>query len=416
MLFSKECKKVLFSFAFLIYLVVVFAMYVTQFHSDVNVIEKPVMGQEDYGTIAKEVPEILMPAAINSLVSEYLAENFTAYPYGFVKHVHLKEKQKTRMAEIIHEISGITPEELNDFKDFEQSDYFVDENGQVTYYEANIPEIMIPESLTYERFRELMEEADEIIGGGSKYSKEFIVDNFSYVPKTYDDALTEYEQFINQDKITGAYARLYCDYLGIILSILPVFVAAAFTNLDKKSGIGQLIYSRKISSSKLIFTRYFSMITILLIPVIITALIAHTKVKSIYPDAVLDNTAILRYMLFWLVPNIMTASAVGMLMTELTSGILAIFIQGTWWISSVFTADSLTGSIGKFTLVMRHNSLSGYDIFNAQWNDIIFNRIFFTVCSILAVLLTSVIYELKRRGVFNGYQINIRNFKNQSEA
>lgn len=40
-----------------------------------------------------------------------------------------------------------------------------------------------------------MRKADKIIGGGSKYSDDNIVGNFSRIPKTYEDALAEYEQF-----------------------------------------------------------------------------------------------------------------------------------------------------------------------------------------------------------------------------
>ena len=179
----------------------------------------------------------------------------------------------------------------------------------------------------------------------------------------------------------------------------------------------QLVYSRKISSNKLIFTRYFSLVAALLIPVLFTALAACAKIKSVYPDNILDSTAFFRYMIFWLVPNIMTASAVGMLMTEAASGLVAIFLQGAWWFSSTIAAASgLTGNIGKFTLVMRHNSLSGYDIFHEQWNNILFNRIFFTMFSVLAVAVTVLIYELKRKGVFNGFQIRRKNFKRKSEA
>lgn len=418
MLFFKECKKIVFSLTFVIYFAVVMAFYVSQFHSDArSPLEKPLPGQSEYGSVAKEVPEILMPAAAERLVIEYLSDSYSAYPYGFYKNVKLKEKDKKRMAEIISEVSGISVKELDSYEDFVQGGYYMDDDGNMAYAEPNIPTVVIPDDLSYGRFRELMREADKIIGGGSQYSDSFIVDNFSRVPKTYEDALAEYEQFINDDKITGAYARLYCDYMGIDLAIMPVFVAVALTNLDRRSRMEQLAYSRKISSVKLIFTRYFSLVAVMLIPVILTAFTACAKTKSIYPDNVLDSTAYLRYTAFWLVPNIMTASAVGMLVTEMFSGLLAIFVQGAWWFSSVIAAaGGLTGNIGKFTLVMRHNSLMGHDVFMAQRNDIVFNRIFFTVISVAAVALTAFVYELKRRGVFNGLHIGRQNNKRKSEA
>lgn len=403
MLYFKECKKVLFSLTFIIYFIAVLAMYYTQFDSDSESVSKPVPGRSDYGTIVKEVPEILMPAAAERLVGEYLSGSFTAYPYGFIKYVKLKEKDKVRMAEIIYEVSGITQEQIDAYEGYDPGGYYMDEDGNMMYLAPNIPEVKIPDNLTYEHFRELMKEADKIIGGGSMYGDSSIVRNFSRVPRTYEDALAEYKQFMNEDRITIAYARLYCDYLGIAVSALPVFCAVALAHLDKKSRMAQLVYARKISSVKLIFTRFFSLITVMLIPVVITAVMAYMKVKSIYPSNDLDHLAIFNYALFWLTPNIMTAAAVGMLITEGISGLLAIFVQGAWWFASIFSgASGLTGNIKKFTLIMRHNSLMGHDVFTAQWSNIIFNRIFFTVFSLLAVALTAFIYDKKRRGIFHG--------------
>ena len=420
MLFFRECKKIFFSLTFLIYSITVLAMYFTQFHGDAGEpVSAPVPGSDNYGMIAREVPEVLMPAAAEGLVEEYLSGSFTAYPYGFIKHVRLKEKEKIRVTEIISEISGITGEQLDSFEDFERGGYYMDENGDMFYRKPNIPEIEIPETLTYERFRDLMREVDRILGGGSRYSDDFIVGNFSLVPKTYEEALTEYEQFISEDKIAGAYARLYCDYLGIDVAILPVFVAVSLVNLDKRSRMEQLAYARKISSARLVFTRFFALIAVMLVPLIITAAIAQIRINSLYPGQSMDSFAIFRHAVPWLIPNIMTATAVGMFVTEISSGLIAIFVQGAWWFADVFTSTGgLTGGIGRFTLVMRHNSLVKHDIFYSQWENIVFNRIFFTVLSFLGIALTAFIYEQKRRGRIHGLsvQINLKNFKRQPEA
>ncbi len=416
MLFFKECKKVLFSLTFLIYFVAVMAMYFTQFHNDCKEpIAAPVPGQESYGMIAKEIPDILMPAAAENLVRDYLSDSYRAYPVGFCKNVHLNEKKKQKMAKIITEITGISKEELDNFTDYEEGGFYIDENGAMAQLESNMPEINISQTLTYERFRELMREADDIIGGGSEYSDEYIVDNFSLVPETYEDALAEYNAFLEEDKITGADARLFCDYMGIVLAILPVFAAVSLAALDKKSNMEQLAYSRKISSVKLIFTRYFALVTLLLIPVAIIALIADFKVCGMYPDASADIFAIFRCSAAWLVPNIMIAAAVGMLMTELTSSLLAIFVQGIWWFSGMFSsANGLTGCIGKFILIARHNSLYGLDAFMNSFSDFVFNRIFYAVISIIAIAVTAFIYEQKRRGIFNGYSFRFKIFKHKS--
>ncbi|MCH5194452.1 MAG: ABC transporter permease [Oscillospiraceae bacterium] len=403
MLFFKECKKVIFSLTFIIYLATAFAMYFTQFHNDRAPVRKPSPSDEYFGTVAREDPEIMMPNAVEGLVGEYLSGSFSAYPYGFYKNVRLNEKKKTRLAEVITELSGLTAYDLDNFEDYQEGGYVMSEGGSIVYEEANLPEINIPDDLTYERFRQLMREADKIIGGGSRYSDEFIVGNFSLVPKTYEDALAEYARFLNDDKITGAYARLYCDYMGIDLAILPVFVAAALAGLDKKSRMEQLVYSRKVSSAKLVFTRFFALVAVMLIPVIITAVIAYFNVKNIYPGAALDNFAFFRCAGYWLVPNILVSAAVGMLVTEMMSGLIAILVQGGWWFMSIFASEGgLTGEIKPFTLVMRHNNVLKADVFAMEMKIVIFNRIFFTVLSIALVALTAIIYGLKRRGIFNG--------------
>lgn len=416
MLFFKECKKILFSLSFVIYLIAAMAMYFTQFDSDCkNAVEPPSAGLVDYGMKEKEIPEILMPTAIESLVGDYIEDSYIAYPIGFYKDVHLSENKKEKMAKIITEITGITKEELDSFENFQAEGYEIGSSGEVIHIEPNKPEISVLPEMTYERFRELMREADDIIGGGSDYSDGNIVRNFSCVPKTYEDAVEEYEKFFTDDKITRSYARLFCDYMGIVLAILPVFAAVSLTALDKRSHMEQLAYSRKISSAKLIFTRYAALVSVTSVPVVIAALIAYFKVKGMYSGEALDTTAFLRYSAIWLLPAIMTATAVGMFITELTSSILAIFVQGTLWFTSLFSSgDGLTGHIGKLTFLIRHSDLYELEAFTNTFDNFIFNRLFYMIISITIIALTVVVYELKRRGIFNGYTFSFKTAKNKS--
>ena len=412
MLFFKECRKVLFSLTFLIYLVAVVGFYFTQFHNDCKEeIFPPTQEWEDYGTVSKEVPEILMPAAANGLVTEYLRGYYTAYPIGFVKKVKLSEKKRAKMAEIITEITGISQQELDNFSDFEEDGLTMIPDGNGGYMpvvkEAVLPEINIPDTMTYERFRELMRKADKIIGGGSDYSDDYIVDNFSRVPRTYEDALADYNALFEKDKVTGAYARLFCDYLGIIVSIRPVFAASALVNADSKSRMEQLVYSRKISSAKLVFSRFAALSVMLAIPVIVLSAAATFQVMKLNPNESIDIFAIPRMSVCWLLPNILFSTALGMFMTEIVSPLIAVFAQGVLWFASVMMSIELTGGIGRFTLVCRHNSLYDRTVFIDDLNKFVFNRIFYTVISLAIIILTAWIYSMKRKGNFNAVGKNI---------
>lgn len=407
MLFFKECKKILLSLTFLIYLVSVVGFYFTQFSPDTKEkISLPVQGLEDYGTIAKEVPEILMPSATEGLVKEYFRGYYKAYPIGFYKEVKLSEKKSTQIAEIITEITGISKQELDDYADFDEGGMIMMPDGNGGYMpvvkEATLPEINIPNTMTYEHFRELMRKADKIIGGGSDYSDEFIVGSFSRVPKTYEDALADYNDIIEKDKVTGAYARLFCDYIGIIASILPAFVAAALANADKKSRMQHLIYSRKISSTKLIFTRFSALVITLAVPVILLAFTASFSVSKLYSESSTDFFAIPKMSVCWLLPNILFSTALGMAITEISSQLIAVFVQGVLWFASVMSVSGgLTGSIGRLTLVCRHNSLYDRSDFMESFNKFLFSRIFYTVLATAIMVLTTWIYSEKRKGGFN---------------
>ena len=93
-----------------------FAMFYTQFYSGVNGPEvEPKQGESYYGTIAREVPEVLMPRAAESLLIEYLANSYVAYPIGFYKEIRLTETKRGEMADIICELTGFTREELDRF-------------------------------------------------------------------------------------------------------------------------------------------------------------------------------------------------------------------------------------------------------------------------------------------------------------
>lgn len=415
-LYWKECKKVLRSLTFLLYTAAIVFMYYTQFSGELKFPEAmPEPGLANYGTVAREEPEVLVPKAIDSLIIEYLQNSYQAYPLGFVKYIHLLEKKQQQIADIIEEVSGITKEQMDNYMDFIRGEMVIGENNEVIYKEPQIPQVSIPETLTYERFRELMREADQIIGGGSQYSDEFIVENFSRVPKTYEEALAEYNQFINKDKVTRAYARLYCDYIGVVLAILPVFVAVSLTVMDRRARMEQLIRAKQVSSAKIVFTRYAALVTVMFLPVVVTAFAAQAEIIKLYPGKTLDLFAFPKYTIGWLIPAIMISAAVGVLVSEMFSILPAIFIQGVWWFGSIFTG-SLTGKIGKFTLVVRHNSLYKADLFYENFGNLVFNRIFFTAVSLAAVALAALIYEQKRRGYGDEIQIFHKIGRHKSKA
>ena len=386
MLLGKEIKKTAISITFFVFIIALLAMPFSQDvlnFSNHDVITAPKQG-EDYGIQQKEVPELIMPAVFNSLYNEFTANEYIAYPIGFYKNVKLNETDKEKMAEIISTLSGVPVNDL--------------------LTSANYIEVTLSDDISYEEFKECMKQADDLIGGGSNYSENNLL-NYSYVAITYEEAVTNYNLIVNEDKFTGAYARLFCDYVGIILSILPVFIAVAICLKDKRAKMNDLIYVRKTSSFKLILSRYFAIVISVMLPTVILAYISNSTVWGQYSGMALDYLAPLKYALGWLMPSVMIATAIGMFFTELTGTPIAIAIQALWWFIDLNVGvGRLRGVHTLFELTPRHNSLGNTQIFLDEFHTLVANRLMIAGTALLLVAVTVIIYEQKRRGKFSGYR------------
>lgn len=386
MLLGKEIKKAAISITFFVFIIALLAMPLSEDvlnFSNHDVITAPKQG-EDYGIQQKEVPELIMPAAFNSLYNEFTANEYIAYPIGFYKNVKLNETDKEKMAEIISTLSGVPVNDL--------------------LTSANSIEVTLSDDISYEEFKECMKQADDLIGGGSNYSENNLL-NYSYVAITYEEAVTNYNLIVNEDKFTGAYARLFCDYVGIILSILPVFIAVAICLKDKRAKMNDLIYVRKTSSFKLILSRYFAVVISVMLPTVILAYISNSTVWGQYSGMALDYLAPLKYALGWLMPSVMIAAAIGIFFTELTGTPIAIAIQALWWFIDLNAGvGRLRGVHTLFELTPRHNSLGNTQIFLDEFHTLVTNRLIIAGAALLLVAVTVIIYEQKRMGKFSGYR------------
>lgn len=428
MLLGKEIKKAAISITFFVFIIALLAMPLSEDvlnFSSHDVITAPKQG-EDYGIQQKEVPELIMPAAFNSLYNEFTANEYIAYPIGFYKNVKLNETDKEKMAEILSTLSGVSVNDLlgydtdtnsqnkmeivldgdQNYSEHEDGSIVVNkdnESNKVSDTSDNI-EVGLLDEISYDEFKACMEQADDLIGGGSNYSENNLL-NYSYVAITYEEAVTNYNLIVNEDKFTGAYARLFCDYVGIILSILPVFIAVAICLKDKRAKMNDLIYVRKTSSFKLILSRYFAVVIPVMLPTVILAYISNSTVWGQYSGMALDYLAPLKYALGWLMPSVMIAAAIGMFFTELTGTPIAIAIQALWWFIDLNAGvGRLRGVHTLFELTPRHNSLGNTQIFLDEFHTLVTNRLIIAGAALLLVAVTVIIYEQKRRGKFSGYR------------
>lgn len=395
MLWLLEIKKITCSLSYILFVLAVTAALYSQGALDFSDsrMSEPKVG-ENYGVTKKEIPEIIMPAALESLWGEFCENNYATYPFGFIKRVRLDESERKQIEEIISEITGVDKDTI--LKG--QTDARGDESPFEPAVRAN---------MDYSEFKELMQRIDDILGGGSDYSAESLI-GFGNVPVSYEEALQNYNAAVDKDKVTGGYARLFSDYaVAMVMSVLPVFLAIIMCMKDRRAKMEQLIYVRKASSAQIIIVRYCAVVAAAILPVIILSYISSASVWGMYPKLHLDYLAPLQYDLGWIMPSVMVAAAVGMCLTELTNTPIAAVVQGFWWLLDI-NAGIRSGLAGYslFRLAPRHNAgVNSYfrtqDYING-FGRLAVNRLLAVGVSVLLVGITIVICERKRRGKWNG--------------
>lgn len=444
-LYLKECKKITASIIFYLFIAILIFSWFQNFRgvtqTEINwangieptdigferpLLSKPSKKDDYFGSkVSEDNPEAIMTGVTRALLSEYEANSYATYPLGYYKAITLSGDEQKQVLGILCEITGLTEEELKNLPD----DYFPAVTGTIISFDAmnvdkdgNLNMEMgsgtdtksednkyahFVSQVTYEHFKELMRKMEAIIGEkGSQYSPEMMITYFGMSEMTYEEALEEYNQTINQDKVTDGFARLFCDYMGLALGLYPVFLVVIIWMKDRMSNATELIYSRNISSTKLLLSRYLAGITMVLIPVLLLSLESLVPLISFGAKngIQIDCFAYIKYIVWWLLPEVMVVCAIGMFFTLLTDSPIAIVLQFLWWMVDK-GATGLSGDTKLTTLMIRHNTLRGYETIQEDLQIIWMNRLLMTGIGILFVVLSIWVLTSKRKGKINAANV-----------
>lgn len=433
-LWLKECRLLLKSVTYLLFVLILVLFYATQMGSQVpddirnanpgnkpaaqqpvdamngisasppaSPFAKPLPGRSSYGEKTAENPATIMPGAVQSLYLEYTDNRYASYPLGFFKAVKLDPSGQAKVAAALTEITGSTMEQLQ--QSFSDAAKKAAANGMPLQL-GRPGSFSFPVQVTYERFKEIMEGVEKLTGSSANYSLEHMIDSYGRSPVTYEEKLAEYNDFIIEDRITGAYARLFSDYMGIMLAFLPIFVTVFFMMRDRRAGIQELIYTRRISSFALVGARYLALIAMMIIPVLLLSLHPLIQLMGYAGDhgMAIDHFAFVKYIAAWLLPTLMVSTAVGMFLTELTDTPIAIVVQGLWWFISLNSARFIMDGGYGAQLILRHNTVGNVQVYLEHWNTLLVNRLGYTALALALVLMTVCVVMLKRRGKLNAWR------------
>ena len=428
MLFIKECKALSRSIVYLIFIIIMVSFFATQFYPEASKdiraatgnmteIEEEIASHIGYGPLVKpanledkdlgfmsyEIPEMIMPNAVAALAREHAMNEFHAYPAGFAKVVKLSEKELDEIGRVVQEITGLSTSEVKAIIDEAVASGKPEPFPNVTWAQfgdAIDYSDLIPVVIDYDAFKEKMTLVDKVIGGGSSYGPHKIID-FGFRPVTPKDLQADYDSLINDDKITRAYARQFCDYMGIVICLLGVFVPVAFMLRERRARMEELIYPRTVSSVKLVGTKFLAVIAMMFVPVLILSCIPLVSfaVFAAKLNYSIDYLAFINYSFAWLLPSLLVVVGVGFVFTVLTDTPIAILLQSIWSFGVLFTSDlgAMAGENG-FALLIRFNSIGDREAFEAQFNAMIINRVSFAILGLVLIAISIALFELKRKG------------------
>lgn len=388
-LFTKECRQILSSLVFYIY-IVLFVLFMASQMNEVDVVSMPEPGQEDYGYTYTTDETAIMEGTLMDLFMDIDNSTFNTYPWGFIKTVVPDEDDLKKLTAILERCTGCSMDELADieYEAFQES-------GSETMQGFTIP---LADDLDYDTFLAEMSKVCGIVGKGSSYERSSF-ESTTRVPMTYDQAMKSFNEICDIDHVTDSYMRLFCDYASIMLGLLPIFVMVTRCVRDKRSHVTQVIYAKSASSAKIVLSRYLSNLVMVLIPVLILAF--AMELPYIYQAHTLGVVphylSFLKYTVIWLIPITAWIMALSYLLAELTNGVIAVIVPALYVFLSDLASSILVGSWG-LKLMPRWNTfgLAGY--FSQRRSELYINRLFYAGLAVLAVILTMIIYSIKRKG------------------
>ncbi|MGM0212845.1 ABC transporter permease [Enterococcus sp. AZ109] len=387
-LLLKEIKINLKSLTYWVIVIILGLFAFSQIGGDLTGISKPTPNQSDYGMTQTDDPQVIQESAYQMLLVEYVSNTYSSYPYGFLKSVRLSDTQQQEIEEILTSASGRSIELLTE--DYINS---VTPDAKI---ESTFP---VKKDHSYKKFQADMRQAAGMIGKKSNYEEE-IYRSDAFAPRTYEQAMEDFQIMVEKDQVSGAYARMVCDYFGIILALVPIFPAAAAMVRDKRAQAQQVIFTKQTSTGKLILSRYLSCVLLLLVPVLLFSLMPGMQTLMISESVEASGNLLLfyQYMLGWLLPTILAVVGIGFMLTELTNGIVTVVFQLIAWLGIVFTGSgTLVGAVG-WSLVPRFNTVGERDIFEAVLPELIKNRLAWSVVGLVCCGGTILLADYKRKG------------------
>ena len=124
--------------------------------------------------------------------------------------------------------------------------------------------------------------------------------------------------------------------------------------------------------------------------------------------AAIDLFAFPKYIFGWILPTLLFAAALSLFLNVLAGSSASVLAMGIFWLFFKPSVGKLAGgNYELWDIAIRHNTLKGFGRRLQQLDRLIMNRIWILSISVVLVLLSVWIYDVKRKG---GLRFHVREF------
>lgn len=387
----------------------------------------------------KDGQDQMMQGLTKKLLHSYQNNSYEYYPFDYIKIKVFSDSEQKMVLKYLQEITGLKEKEIltgtgettdtipEQIEASGEGQYIAEpgsgkmnEAGQYEFqpdeweYVENLSASAGEEEkiqVSFQRFMEIMDEISGMIGKNSYFSRELI--DLYYGDNDMEDSpvtLKQHKEFYDGDRITGAFARYYCDSIALAVPILPVFVITAMMAGDRRNKVREPVYTKPVSGFKLIFIRYLAAVGMMFVPILLLPVRSFVLLAQ-YADSIgaaIDLFAFPKYIFGWILPTLLFAAALSLFLNVLAGSSASVLAMGIFWLFFKPSVGKLAGgNYELWDIAIRHNTLKGFGMLLQQLDRLIMNRIWILSISVVLVLLSVWIYEVKRKG---GLLFHVREF------
>ncbi|GKX32236.1 ABC transporter permease [Vallitalea longa] len=368
-LVNKEMKYQLKSITFYIFCISVIVFYVTQFSGDIKREEE----------LYQSPIEILEEGSLFSIVS-------------YEDEIHVTYEQELKM---LHDLL-LRDEEKGYYVGLANSSIirYIDLDNKKMELISSFKKEIERKEINEDEYNNILKTLRKELGNNSIYTNE-IITNLCERELRNNEYMENQTQILETEKVTGSYARLFADYIGIAVGFFAVFIAGFTLVRDKKHRTYEIVYSKKISSVKYLLSKYIGNVILIFIVVLILAGYTTYKFSIAYDN--IDYLAFFKYSFTWILPTIMLVTSLAYLLQIIfDNGIVPVIIQFIYWYYSMSFCNNQY-NITKY--IIRYNSVTGLSEYEQVASNIMVNRLVILVVSIILLVISMWIFSKKRGNI-----------------